>query len=267
MRDHLYERAVGDTRPPALWHVGNDLSLFAGCLQRNAMHSHSVAVFLTGLSDAFSLRVGNGAWRTCRAAVIPAGVRYEFNMRGAPLAVAYLEPTAGPAALLAPLLRNADEADGALLSAHCTNGMMRELFEDPTSHDWAGEALGDLLGFLAPRTARRLDERIARAVRAIQEERKTADSSVTVKSAAARAGLSPSRFQHLFSDEVGVPFRRYRAWQRMLAAIGEVTSGANLTTAAHAAGYCDQPHFAHEFRRVFGAPAGPSLRSARGRPD
>ena len=76
-------------------------------------------------------------------------------------------------------------------------------------------------------------------------------------------GLSPSRFQHLFTDAVGVPFRRYRAWLRMRRAIGAVIDGSNFTGAAHAAGFADQAHFAHDFRRTFGAPASLSLRDIR----
>ncbi len=68
------------------------------------------------------------------------------------------------------------------------------------------------------------------------------------------AGLSASRFQHLFTREVGVPFRRYRVWHRLRAAIREAAQGSNLTTAAHAAGFADQAHFTREFRRTFGAP-------------
>ena len=51
-----------------------------------------------------------------------------------------------------------------------------------------------------------------------------------------------------------MPFRRYRAWQRLRAAIREVAGGSSLTAAAHAAGFADQAHFTRSFRRTFGAP-------------
>jgi AraC-like DNA-binding protein len=50
----------------------------------------------------------------------------------------------------------------------------------------------------------------------------------------------------------------------MLRAIREIVSGANLTNAAHAAGYADQAHFAREFRRTFGASASAGIAGARG---
>ncbi len=100
------------------------------------------------------------------------------------------------------------------------------------------------------RSRRVIDERISRAVGELQ----SATETVTVAEAAASAGLSASRFQHLFTREVGVPFRRYRAWHRLRAAIREAAGGSSLTTAAHAAGFADQAHFTREFRRTFGAP-------------
>jgi AraC-like DNA-binding protein len=133
------------------------------------------------------------------------------------------------------------------------------LFEDQGSLAWAGEALDDLLGFGCARARRALDPRAADAAHALGVE----DPAPSLAQVAARSGLSPSRLRHLFAAEVGVPFRRYRAWTRMRRAIAEIADGANFTTAAHAAGFADQAHFAHDFRRTFGAPASRSLTGVR----
>jgi AraC-like DNA-binding protein len=42
-----------------------------------------------------------------------------------------------------------------------------------------------------------------------------------------------------------------------------VAQGASFTTAAHAAGFADQSHFTHDFRRTFGAPPSVSLLRVR----
>ena len=86
---------------------------------------------------------------------------------------------------------------------------------------------------------------------------------MSAESLARSVGLSSSRLQHLFTENVGVPFRRYRAWVRMRRAIAAVVAGANFTGAAHAAGFADQAHFANDFRRTFGAPASRSLLGIR----
>ncbi len=67
-----------------------------------------------------------------------------------------------------------------------------------------------------------------------------------------RVGLSTSRLTHLFSRQVGLPLRRYVLWRRLIAAVGEVAAGADLTTAAYAAGFSDSAHLTRTCREIFG---------------
>jgi AraC-like DNA-binding protein len=242
--------------------MGAGKALFAGPLHRNHGHSHSVPVYLAGLYGRFPLRIGHGAWHSCRSALVPAGVAYEFDMQGAPLAVFYLEPGTAHAAALAPLVRDGIEEGGALLGASGEIAPLRELYEDGTSADWAEAALDDLLRFSASRAPAEMDARILRVLRELYGSYR---DLAPVARVAAELGLSGSRFQHLFTRAVGVPFRRFRGWCRMRVAIQEILNGSNFTAASHAAGFADQPHFARDFRRTFGAPASPSLSSVRPR--
>lgn len=243
-----------------LWNLGDGIALFAGPLNRNALHRHCVPVFLAGLYGTFRLRIGSAGWRSCRAAVIPAGIGYEFDMSGDPLAVIYLEPNVAGVDALVPLVVNAREVGRALVGSSGDVPLLRQLYEDHRCRSWTGEALGDVVGFAQRRCARRIDRRIARAVEVLQ--RRSSDL-MPAEELARGVGLSASRFQHLFTQEVGVPFRRYRAWHRLRAAIGEIVQGSTFTQAAHAAGFSDQAHFAREFRRTFGAPASPGLSMLR----
>lgn len=254
----LYERAAEVLKP--IWHVDEGASLFVGPLGYNAAHAHSVPVYLAGLYALFGLRLSRGAWRACRAAVVPAGTSYELDVGGNPLAVLYLEPSVAGADALAPLVRDAEVDGGVLVGASGELRLLRELFEDRQSVGWVRAALDDLLAFSNRRAKRVLDPRIARVVEAMQRH---SEDLTPAAVAASSVGLSSSRFQHLFAHEVGVPYRRYRAWHRLRTAIGEIVEGSNFTTAAHAAGFSDQAHFAHSFRRTFGAPASPSLLSLR----
>lgn len=248
--------------PAPLWHLDAGRALFCGPLQRNASHRHAVAVFLAGLHGTFRLRIEGSRWRTCGAAVVPAGTAYEFDMGGAPLGVFYLEPSIAGAAALAALVRDAEEEHGALLGSRGEIGLLRDIYEDGASGAWIAAALDDLIAFSQQRAIRPFDPRIARAVTRLQAE---AGELTSAAALARHAGLSSSRFQHLFTQQVGVPFRRYRGWHRLRAAIAEVVRGSSLTAAAHAAGFADQAHFAREFRRTFGASATPSLARIRRR--
>ncbi|RYH13064.1 MAG: hypothetical protein EON57_02645, partial [Alphaproteobacteria bacterium] len=60
---------------------------------------------------------------------------------------------------------------------------------------------------------RRLDQRIAEAVRMLSQQ--PSEPNSRVPALAAVAGLSPSRLSHLFREEIGTSIRRFRAWKRI----------------------------------------------------
>jgi AraC-like DNA-binding protein len=270
----LYERAApaSAARPTggeldALWHLDEGRTFFAGPLDYNASHQHGAPVYLAGLYGSFGLRLEGGRWLSVRTAVIPAGVRHELHLGGQPIGVFYIEPDLAGADALAPLVRDTSEDGGTLVGRAGEVGELRALYEARDATQWAGAALSDLLGFGRRRARREIDPRIARVVAGMSATATSADSPpaelTPVARLAAEVGLSTSRFQHLFTREVGVPFRRYRAWQRMRGAIAEIVRGRTFTKAAHAAGFADQAHFGHDFRRTFGAAPSRSLGRVR----
>ena len=75
---------------------------------------------------------------------------------------------------------------------------------------------------------------------------------VTAASCAAAAGLSPSRFLHLFKQETGIAFRCFRAWKRARHLLHFVNEDINLAHLAQDIGYPDSTHFSHSIRRFYG---------------
>jgi AraC-like DNA-binding protein len=247
----LNERADQTNARRSLWHVDDGWAVFAGPLHHNDSHAHSAAVFLAGLEGKFRLRIAGAEWVSCRTAVIPAGVAYEFDVGGDPLGVVYLEPNLGRADALVPLVGEGREVGGALIGAGGEIAQIRSAFEERGRIGSHAPALRDLIGFAERNARRQIDQRIARVAGAL--DRSSAEL-VPLSEVAASVRLSVSRFQHLFTAEVGVPYRRYRAWHRLRAAIREIRRGSSYTAAAHAAGFADQAHFTRAFRRAFGAP-------------
>jgi len=247
----LNERAARPLACPAsLWHVDAGWAMFAGPLHHNAPHVHSAAVYLAGLYGTFRLRIRDGDWVICRSAVIRAGTSYEFDVAGDPLGVFYLEPNLAGAEALGVLTGGHEEIGGALVGQR-DHSLLRACFERRSDAGEMHSSMMDLLRYGRTRAHRSIDARITRAVEQLQG--KTPESYSTVLAAEA-AGLSSSRFQHLFTREVGVPFRRYRLWHRLRLAIREAACGSSLTNAAHSAGFADQAHFSRAFRATFGAP-------------
>ncbi|WP_369690801.1 helix-turn-helix transcriptional regulator [Nocardia crassostreae] len=120
------------------------------------------------------------------------------------------------------------------------------------ARELADERAAELLALVAPTRAHIIDERIAEAVRAVREDPAKA---VPARELAVRAGLSESRFLHLFRQEVGTSLRRYRLWVRLMHAAKLSAAGHNLTTVAVEAGFASPSHLADRFRTTFGLSA------------
>jgi AraC family transcriptional regulator len=97
-----------------------------------------------------------------------------------------------------------------------------------------------------------LDPRITRVLDRLAMD---IDSRLNVGQAADIACLSESRFSHLFVAEVGLPYRTYVLWRRLMVAVNGIAAGDTLTNAAHEAGFADSAHFSRTFLRMFGVPA------------
>jgi len=64
--------------------------------------------------------------------------------------------------------------------------------------------------------------------------------------------ISESRFLHLFSEQMGIAWRPFLLWHRMICAINAIIKGASVTDAAHLAGFSDSAHLSRTFRSYFG---------------
>ncbi len=69
---------------------------------------------------------------------------------------------------------------------------------------------------------------------------------------AAAVNLSEGRLLHLFTEQIGIPFRRYRSWVRLRHVSRRHFEGCDLTSAAYEAGFSDSSHYVRTFRSFFG---------------
>lgn len=251
MRDNqgLYEPAA----PDALLCVGGGKTLYVGSLEQVDWHLHGAPVFIAGVTGDFRLRLPGGNWISCRAAIIPAGVRHALDLGGEPLAAFYPEPTLAGVSALIGLGRAWDENERILVGTQAEIGIFRELHENAASVHWSGDVLDDLLALALRRdTAPPIDPRLATVMSLLDAHPHDLTRAETL---ALAHGLSVSRFLHLFTEQVGVPFRRYRIWNRIRAATRSALAGDSFTDAAMHAGFTDSAHFARCFRETFGVTA------------
>ena len=81
---------------------------------------------------------------------------------------------------------------------------------------------------------------------------RTARQPSRVRQLAQYIGLSESALERRFRKIVGISPKRFASIVRLRHAVKLASREGNLTALAHAAGYFDQSHFIHDFRRATG---------------
>jgi AraC-like DNA-binding protein len=158
-----------------------------------------------------------------------------------------IEPESVCPGVLEDLARRLSGPEGAAFTSRI-RAAYREL-RDRHSGDDFSSAEFDLLCLGEALPQRQLDPRVARAMVQIG---RFCGEPVTAASCAAEAGLSPSRFLHLFKEETGISFRSFRAWKRARHLLHFANQDINLAHLAQDIGYPDSTHFSHSIRRFYG---------------
>lgn len=231
--------------------------VFLGRSMQTDLHDHHALQLVIARAGQSAVRTSTGeAWQEAGAVLVPPHVPHELR-EGDDVLLLYLEPEAAVGAALleawpahdgqAGFVRLPDMPPG-LAASLC--GPSRTLQDARWSDVW--RAADDFVAsLLASRNAAvtKLDPR----VREILADFRSDDGELlTLTQAARRAGLSASRFAHLFAEGTGMPMRRYRLWLRLQDALVHALRSGSLTEAAHQAGFSDAAHLTRTFRSMFG---------------
>ncbi len=206
-------------------------------------HKLAVATIVVGLDEAFDLDLFENPvsiQKARRVALVPPDTLHHLQSTGRMLFL-YLDPlSVDYRALDTALIDRLDAKAGPVVS---------ELKEATETHQNAADfvvTVSQMFELPEPPVA---DARIARTLRAIDQ---TPQDFVSIEQAAEFAGISVSRFQHIFKDETGTTFRRYRLWKRMAVVARCLSDGRDLTDAAFEAGFASSSHLSASFKDMFG---------------
>lgn len=243
---------LADRRNRVMW-LNNDRVFYAGLLGEPSVRTMGGWLVYASLGTPLRIEVDGAPWQGAMLAVVPPYRPHRVACDERLICSVTIEPeTVDPAALPAWLRGHV----GALPAGHPEEARM--LARIRTLHAWLRSRRHETdlqtPGFdecvfgraLAPR---RIDPRIARV---LEDMRNDPARATTAQHCAAAAGLSFSRFLHLFKAEVGTPFRSLRTWKRARSLLHHVTREANLVHVALDTGYPDSTHFSHSIRQVYG---------------
>lgn len=236
-------------------YVGQGWLLYCGPLQHLETHRYGAAVLHVGVYRPFRLRLADGEWRECQCAVVPPGVPHALDLAGGVHGKLFVERDSPHGAGFRRRFPWRDGVARRFRDAD-TVELFRWVFEADPDRRAVESRLDGWLGGMAD-GAGGFDARIRTVIQVMARE---PDRNFSQEALAGLIGLSPSRFLHLFRESTGVPYRRFRQWRRLLAAIGHLHAGDNLTRAALEAGFADAAHFSHCFRDAFGVNPAPVFR-------
>ena len=226
-------------------------------------HRNATAVLAVGLDGL--LEVADDPvdaatrYRPSRSVFILPNSLHHLRIERGRMAFLYVDPFGRDLKALIPRMTSVTpRAAFDLREEAATISVLTGLAENRVSALECYASLGELLGIGGKA---KTNGRIASALRYMRDEPHRAHRLTTL---AARAGLSTSRFLHLFKAETGVPLRRYRIWNRMGAAMRACGEGASLTDAAHGAGFASSAHFSSAFRDMFGMMPSDLAKALRG---
>jgi AraC-like DNA-binding protein len=198
--------------------------------------------FAVGIGGPLTVTTPDGTTREGDGVLIPPRLTHHLICLGRGLVSCYLEPTSARAEACRHRM---SRWSGEIGVGHAAE---QQLMVTPTDD----ESASHWLDLASPVARRAIEPRIAAAARTVREDPATTVSS---RDLAAAAGLSESRFLHLFRDELGTSLRRYRIWVRLVHAGTAIAAGANMTEAAMKSGFASPSHLSDRFKTTFGLSA------------
>lgn len=226
-------------------------ALFVGPSLNLSAHRNAVAVVAVGIDGAFGVandprRPEQGATIT-RSALIPPNTLHHLSCPNGRMAFLYVDARSRDFARLDEAVATRTKRAGFELACEAALiKLFRALAKGRTGFP---ETRSKLERTVLGNANTMIHPRVLSAIRRLHQ---TAADRPTLAQLSKMAGLSPSRFRHLFVEATGVPLRRYRLWIAMGTAMRCLARGKSLTEAAHDAGFSSSAHFSASYRQMFG---------------
>jgi AraC family transcriptional regulator len=214
-------------------------------------HAHYAIQLVIGAPTGLQVQDGRrGDWTPCPGAIVPSRTVHSIDVTDCDWStVIFIEPeTAAGRALATRLNRRVEFLRQGELADAVTK--LEEAWRQSRSAASVRDAAQGLVSQLSGTVLHTPSD--PRVVQAIDYIRSRPDESLTLEEVAQVAGLSPSRFRHLFVDETGMPLRTYQLWRRLLRVWEYLMQGETLARAAHAAGFADSAHLSRTCKTMFG---------------
>lgn len=213
-------------------------------------HSHHAIQIVISLDQPFAVCGHDGDWRQGRGILIRPDVAHSFDCHGAFGAMLFVDPESREGVWLrTPLAQDITIVPDSCLASSVAE--LRAFIEQPFASMEIGALIRHCVQALSPGPPplRRLEPRITKVLNRIQA---SDDLRISLDAAAEMAFLSPTRFAHLFKEQVGLPFSRYMLWRKLTRAMVAIGSERTIADAAQVADFADAAHLTRTFYQMVG---------------
>jgi AraC family transcriptional regulator len=213
-------------------------------------HAHHAIQIVLALDGRVAICGADGEWHERRGLVVRPDAEHSFDCNGALGMMLFVDPESSDGAWLAASLRQ-DITAVAEARLDAITPALRAFAERPDDTDDVAALIRGCVHGLRPglAPARRFDARVTTVLDAI---RTSDELRMSLDTAAGMAFLSPTRFAHVFKEQVGLPFSRYMLWRKLTRAMVAIASERTIAAAAHAADFSDAAHLTRTFYQMFG---------------
>jgi AraC-like DNA-binding protein len=224
---------------------------YAGLLGRPRARCSGAFNVYVAIEGGLCLTTADGRETFCELAAVLPNVLHTIASDYRSVLSLVIEPESVPPGVFEDLVRRLSGPESAAFANRIRAAYvaLRERQRSYGGGNDISNAEFDVLCLGEALPKRDLDPRVARSIVQIG---KFCGEPVTAASCAAEAGLSPSRFLHLFKEETGISFRSFRAWKRARHLLHFANQDINLAHLAQDIGYPDSTHFSHSIRRFYG---------------
>jgi AraC-like DNA-binding protein len=220
---------------------------YAGLLGRPRERCPGALHVYVSIEGGLRLTTGDGHERCSELFAVPPNLRHTITSDFRSAICLVIEPESVDAGTFDALAARLSGPEGRLVA--CRIRAAYDELRDRQHRDGITSAELDVMCFGEVLPPRALDPRVVRSIAQIDT---FSGGPVTAASCAAAAGLSSSRFLHLFKQQTGISFRAFRAWKRARHLLHFANQNINLAHLAQDIGYPDSTHFSHSIRRFYG---------------
>ncbi|MFT3819120.1 MAG: AraC family transcriptional regulator [Rubrivivax sp.] len=229
-----------------MWITPNRI-FYAGLLGAPSTHAKGAIVVYVALEGALRVRVAGGEAQSAEVVVVQPYTPYEIVSFGRHVLTILIEAETVDRSRLPAMLNGCGAVAAPDFAAHVRRLHRAFVAKGPAFDLMPADFDASFFGAALP--AARHDPRIAAVIARLQSQPST---PLSAAEAAAVATLSPSRFLHLFRQEVGTTFRAFRGWKRARSVLHYVKRDDNLIAVALDTGYPDAAHFCRCVRQTYG---------------